>query len=58
VSYDIYDITGKSVRSMKAGNFAAGENSVVIQKENLRTGMYILKLNAGNQSGIMRISVY
>jgi len=58
VSYELYDITGKSVRSVKVGSFAAGENSVMIQRENLRSGIYILKMNAGEQSGIMRISIY
>lgn len=57
VSIDIYDITGKSVRSINAGSFAAGENSIVIHRENLRTGMYILRMNAGNNSGFMKISV-
>jgi hypothetical protein len=57
VSFDIYDITGKSVRSINAGHFAAGENSVVIQRENLRTGMYLLKMNSETNSGITRISI-
>ena len=57
VRFEIYDITGKSVRSINAGSFAAGENSFVITRGDLRTGMYILRMNAGNNSGIMRISV-
>jgi hypothetical protein len=57
VSFDIYDITGKSVRSINAGHFAAGENSFVIQRSNLRSGMYILRMKAGNNSGFMKISV-
>ncbi len=57
VSINIFDITGKSVRNINAGSFAAGENSIVIQRENLNSGIYLLKLNAGTSSGIMRISV-
>jgi hypothetical protein len=57
VSITIYDIMGKSVRRINAGNYAAGENSIVIQKENLIPGIYILKMNAGTNSGFMRISV-
>lgn len=57
VSFDIYDITGKSVRSINAGSFAAGENSFVIPRGDLRTGMYILRMNAGNNTGFMKISV-
>jgi hypothetical protein len=57
VSFDLYDITGKSVRSINAGSFAAGENSFVIPRGDLRTGMYILRMNAGNNTGFMKISV-
>lgn len=57
VSVDIFDITGKTVRSINAGSFAAGENSIVIQREDLNSGIYLLKLNAGTNSSIMRISV-
>jgi hypothetical protein len=57
VSFDIYDITGKAVRSINAGSFTAGENSFVITRGDLRTGMYILRMNTENNSGFMRISV-
>jgi len=57
VSFDIYDITGKSVRSINAGSFAAGENSVVINRGDLKTGIYILRMRAGNNSGFTKISV-
>jgi hypothetical protein len=57
VSFDIYDITGKSVRSINAGSFAAGENSVTINRGDLKTGIYILRMNAGNNTGFMKISV-
>jgi hypothetical protein len=50
VSFDIYDITGKAVRIINAGSFAAGENLYVITRENLRTGIYILRMNAGNNT--------
>ncbi len=57
VRFEIYDITGKSVRSINAGQFAAGENSFVITREDLRTGMYILRMNAGNNTAFMKVSV-
>jgi hypothetical protein len=57
VSFDIYDITGKAVRSINAGSFAAGENSFVINRGDLRTGIYILRMNAGKNTGFTKISV-
>jgi hypothetical protein len=57
VTIDIYDITGKSVRKIEAAYRGAGENAIVIQKDNLNSGIYILKMNAGNRNGIMKISV-
>ncbi len=57
VSFDIYDITGKSVRSINAGHFAAGENSVVISRENLNSGIYLLRMNSETNKGITRISI-
>jgi hypothetical protein len=57
VSIDIYDITGKSVRKIEAAYRGAGENAIVIQKDNLNSGIYILKMNAGSKNGIMKISV-
>jgi hypothetical protein len=57
VSVDIYDMTGQTVRHMDAGHRAAGINTLTIQQGGLNSGIYILKLNSGSSSGIMKISV-
>jgi hypothetical protein len=57
VTVDIYDITGKSVRRIEASHYGAGENSIVVPSDNWNSGIYILKMNAGTRSGIMKISV-
>ncbi len=57
VSVNIYDITGKSVRRIDAGYFSSGENTITIQQGGLNTGIYILKLDAGSNGGVMKISV-
>ena len=57
VGIDIYDLTGKSMRRIESVRYGAGENSIVIQSENLNTGIYILKMTAGSQYGMMKISV-
>ena len=50
-------MTGKSVRRINGASYGAGENTIVIQRVTLTTGIYLLKMNAGNQSGLMKISV-
>jgi len=57
VSVELYDITGKSVKRIEAGFFSSGENTLTIQQGGLISGIYILKLNAGVNSGVMKISV-
>ena len=57
VTIDIYDITGKTMRRIEYDSYGAGENSIVIERESLNSGIYILKMNAGNRNGIMKISV-
>ena len=55
VNISILDITGKTVRSIDAGNFAAGLNTFVIQRENMKPGIYFIKLDAGVNSGCSKI---
>jgi hypothetical protein len=57
VTIDICDITGKSVSRIESGHYGAGENSIVIPSDNWNSGIYILKMDAGTRSGIMKISV-
>jgi len=57
VNVSIFDITGKAVRIIKAGNFAAGMNSIVIQKENMKAGIYFLKIDASTNFSITKIII-
>jgi len=57
VSVEIYDITGKSVRRIDAGHLSSGINTLSIQQGELNSGIYILRLNAGSNSGVVKISV-
>jgi hypothetical protein len=57
VSVDIYDITGDKVRSINDNYFSAGKNSMEIDRGNLNSGIYILKLNTGTSNGVMKITV-
>jgi len=57
VNISIFDITGKAVRTVKAGNFVAGENSIVIQKGNMNSGVYFLKMDAASNHGVLKMIV-
>jgi hypothetical protein len=57
VSVDIFDISGKPVRKTDFGRYSAGNNSIVINKGNLGTGMYLLRLNTEGKSGFIKIIV-
>ena len=57
VSIAIYDITGKSVRRIEAGNYLAGEHTFNVQKGDLKSGIYILRMNTGDNAGFTKISV-
>ena len=57
VTIDIHDITGKLVRKLEMGNMGPGRNSVVIQKDNLQKGIYLMKLYAGGNSSYAKIIV-
>ena len=57
VAIDIFDVTGKSVTRIESDGFGAGEHSILIPSNNWNSGIYILKMDAGARSGIMKISV-
>ena len=57
VRFEIFDITGNSLRNIDAGFYGAGKNSFVITRENLNTGMYILRINADKENGFTKILV-
>lgn len=57
VTIDIHDIAGKLVSKIEAGNLAPGTNAVVVQRDNLEKGVYLLKLTAGGTTSFAKIIV-
>lgn len=55
VIVDITDIAGKSVSSLRLGALTPGEYSIPIDGNNLPSGVYFLRLNAGNYSQTQKI---
>ncbi len=57
VSIVITDITGKQLRSEKLGRYSSGTNSVIINKNELKSGMYFLKMNTEQEQGTLVLMV-
>jgi hypothetical protein len=49
VSINVYDISGRLVRTIFNGNLPKGEHKAIFERGNLQAGMYIYKIQAGAQ---------
>lgn len=58
VSYQIYDLSGRMVSSRVLGTYAKGENTVSFSTENLASGSYIVRIQAGNKVNSSKIMVF
>lgn len=57
VSIKVYDITGKNVKEINAGQMLSGVHRISFQKENLLSGIYLIKLEAGSQTGMQKFII-
>ena len=57
VNIEITDLTGKQIRNENIGSYSSGNNSVIINKNNLKSGMYLLKMNAEQEHGTLVLMV-
>ena len=57
VIINIYDLTGKLVKTLQAGNLNAGKQEINIDCSYLETGTYVLKVFAGKDSGSTKFIV-
>jgi len=51
IKLDIYDLTGKLVNSIKKSNYSPDLNLIKLERGNLSSGVYILKLEITNTKG-------
>jgi hypothetical protein len=52
VEISIYDLVGKKLQSIDFGYMINGKHNVSLELDDLTTGMYVLRLNAGNMNEI------
>jgi hypothetical protein len=57
VSIEVTDITGRAIKTINAGVLSSGQNKVVVSRENMVPGVYMLKLSAGLQHGVKKILI-
>jgi len=58
VSYQIYDISGRMVVNNILGTYGQGENTISFSTNNLTSGSYILRVQAGNKVCTSKILVF
>jgi hypothetical protein len=49
IELKLYDLTGREVRSVANGHLEKGEHTVILERRELKNGIYILRGNAGEQ---------
>ena len=58
VSYQVFDMSGRMVKSENVGNCAAGKHEIDVTVDRLAKGAYLLRLNAGSQSSCAKFMVF
>ena len=58
VSYQVFDLTGRMVKSQTLGSYNDGEYEVSVDMSDLRAGSYIMRLVQGNSSSCAKFVVY
>ncbi len=57
VSIKVYDITGKEISALVNEMQTAGEHSITFNGSNLASGIYLLRMSAGNFSSTIKMSL-
>lgn len=57
VSFQVYDMSGRMVKTEVLGNFAEGKHEVDVHMNGLAKGAYVLRLNAGSRTSSVKFMV-
>ena len=58
VSYQIYDLSGRMVANSELGFYGQGEHTMTFNADNLASGSYIIRVQAGSKSETAKFLVY
>ena len=57
VSYQVYDMTGRLVRAENLGTLTEGKHEINVSMDDMATGAYLLRLNAGKNTTSVKFMV-
>lgn len=57
VNLELYDMIGKKVMNIAKGNLSSGQHSYTINGNELASGVYFVKMKAGNREQVMKVIV-
>ncbi len=57
VHLNVYDLTGKVVKTLNFNSLGAGKQEVMVNCSDLKAGTYLIKVSAGNDSGSLKFIV-
>ena len=58
VSYQVYDLSGRIVKTERLGNYGEGKHEINVSVEGFAKGAYVLRLNAGSQTSNVKFMVF
>ena len=58
VSYQVYDFSGRMVKTERLGNYSEGKHEFNVSVDGLAKGAYVLRLNAGSQTSSVKFMVF
>ena len=58
VSYQVYDLMGRLVKTEALGSYTEGEHQVSVNMSDLTAGSYIMRVSQGNSSSCVKFVVY
>lgn len=57
LTIELFDIMGKSVKTIKNGSFASGDHSIFFDTENIENGVYFIKLSSTNYTATHKLAI-
>jgi len=57
VTIELFDLQGKRIKTIAEGNFEAGKQSYLLQKENLASGMYLLYVQTCSGTSVHKLII-
>jgi hypothetical protein len=57
LTFELFDIMGKSVKTIKNGAFASGDHTIYFDTESIENGVYLLKLSSTNYTATHKLAI-